>query len=197
MSIPLEDIYEYREAKEYALGKLASFIKTILPEHKIIRADRNSTIPVEKYITVRPMATGGLNPSGMGNYAIFKEVDKDGVESNVFQYSTNVQLKTYKGYANEDMEYLRESLSSGSVTYEIIGRDPLVGITNIGIVTNTPTPIDQQETEPGATMNLSVTFIAKRTNSYFGVIDKVTGVTKTDSEGNIIEEGFDVEKPTA
>lgn len=192
--IPIEDIKEYREAKEYALGVLAGFIKNTLPTHKIIRADRSYTIPTTKYVSVRPMATAGLNASGMGNQAYYTDTAEDGTITSVYQYSTSVQLKCYKEDANGDLEYLRETFKDKPSHYAYFGKDPLAGVTAFGMVTNTPQPIDQQEMEPCATMNMTVTFIAKRVST-FGNIEEVNGDLFTHASGGIIEDTFTSESP--
>lgn len=194
MVIPIEDIKEYREAREYALDTLAGFIANTLPDHRLILANKSYTIPTTKYVSVRAMANGGLNPSGMGNQAYYNNTADNGDITSVYQYALNVQLKCYKEDANGDLEYLRETFKDRPSHYEFFGKDPLVGVTGFGLVMDTPQPIDQQEMEPCATMNLTLTFIAKRVST-FGYITEVTGTTTTDSVGEEFTDEFEVVSP--
>jgi hypothetical protein len=95
--LTVADIEDHDQAYEFALERLAYLIKDTLPARKIIRADRDLSVPVEPYITVRPMIVSGMNPSSYGNDPLDRIEDGAGNEYDIFQWKVICDIKTYKG----------------------------------------------------------------------------------------------------
>ena len=109
-SLTVNDIQDHDAAYEFALERLAYLIKDVLPARKIIRADRDISVPVDPYITIRPMAVSGFNPSEYGNDSIKRMKDDSGNEYDIFQWKVVCDVKTYKGNAFSDLSRVKQAL---------------------------------------------------------------------------------------
>ena len=161
ISIPFDDVMEFDDAYEFALGQVAYYIKDLFPEKPVFRADRSLSVPTEPYVTIRPMTVGGMNPSDFGNESVQNFTASDGTLTQIYQHRLMVSIKCYKGSAVADATTLRKNLNKPVKHWEYFGKYKTVGIGSKSQVTNNPTPIDQQEMEAGATFNLGIYFLSK------------------------------------
>lgn len=198
-SIPLDDILEFEAAFEKTITVLASYVKDVLPNHEIIRADRDLSVPTVPYVTIRPVMGGGMNASSYGNDPIYTDYGDDETITYVFQYLCPVMIKCYKGNAFSDAMKLKQGFKNKARHYKFFKSDPTVGVTTFTQVRNDPTPIDQQTMETGAIFNVSLSFLSKEVETEsLGYVQKVEGLTftkETDSTP-IVGSGFDTENQT-
>ena len=188
-SLTVNDIQDHDAAYEFALERLAYLIKDALPNRKIIRADRDISVPVDPYITIRPMMVSGFNPSEYGNDPIKRMKDDSGNEYDIFQWKVVCDVKTYKGNAFSDLSRVKQALKKRVKHYEFFGKFQTVGVGAVSPVANSFTPIDNQEMEAGASTRITLHYICKDLDDSFGALDKVTGKTSTQST----EEPFSVD----
>ena len=178
---------------------MASYLKFTLPDHKIVRADRELSIYTTPYVAVRPVMAGGMNGSSYGNDPIYTDYGDDETITYVFQYICPVLIKCHKGHALGDATKVVQGLKNRAKHYKFFGSDPTIGVTNFTQVRNDPTPIDQQTMETGAVFNLSLSFLAKEVETEsLGYVQNAAGLTftkETDSTP-IVEVGYDTESQT-
>ena len=173
--LTVDDIMDHDEAYEFALERLAYLLKDTLPSRRIIRADRDLSVPVDPYITVRPMMISGMNPSDYGNDPIDRIEDSNGNEFDIFQWKVACDIKTYKGNAFTDLSRVKQALKKPVKHYDFFQRFKTVGVGMVTPVANSFTPIDDQEMEAGATMRITLHYICKDQDGVFGDIETVEG----------------------
>lgn len=194
MSVPLADIKEFEAAFDFVMDQLALFIKDVLPNHALIRADLDLTVPTTEYVSVRPLTGAGMNPSGYGNDHIYYEQNSvTGDETYVYQYFVPVFIKVYKGSAFSDANRVRQGFKNKTRHYNFFGNDQTIGVTNFTVITNDPTPIDDQTMQPGATFNVTLSFLAKEVSTSLGSIERVDGTVTTKSDSGDYVKDFSAE----
>mgnify|MGYP003139717133 CR=1 FL=1 len=181
-SLTVNDIQDHDAAYEFALERLAYLIKDVLPNRKIIRADRDISVPVDPYITIRPMVVSGFNPSEYGNDPFDRIEDEAGNEYDLFQWKIVCDVKTYKGNAFTDLIKVRHTLKHRVKHEEFFGKYKTVGVGAVSTIANSFTPIDNQEMEAGASTRITLHYICKALDDSFGVIETIEGVVKNGDE---------------
>lgn len=186
--IPLvEDVIKYCE------GKVLPFFKAVLPSRTPFLAHENYPVSTTPYITFRFIGQRGDNEGINGNGPILKEVGTDGSTTSVYEYVNVFEVRTFKDNAFGDLNKLKQSLKNSRIWYEYFGKVPEIGVRITSTVSNTPTPIDGQEWEAGATMNITISCLAKELDAGMGYISSVGVKTKTLKEDrSVIEEDSQV-----
>jgi len=181
-SLTVNDIKDNDDAYEFALDQLAYLIKDTLPAREIFRADLSMSVPVDPYITVRPMVVSGFNPSEYGNDPFDRIEDEAGNEYDLFQWKIVCDVKTYKGNAFTDLIKVRHALKHKVKHEEFFGKYKTVGVGAVSTIANSSTPIDNQEMEAGASTRITLHYICKALDDSFGNIETIEGVVKNDED---------------
>lgn len=154
-------------------GRLGDLVLEILPNHKLVLPDSDTPQEVTPYVTMDITESSGFHDNGLGNKPIYHEMDELGVTTDVYQEKCTCRIRTYKGNAFFDLKKVKSAISQPEIHYKYFGNDGIIGITSVGSVRRTPTVIDYQKLESGATMLVTLTYLHKVVNGDGFPIEKV------------------------
>lgn len=163
------------EETSYNLGATALYnlVKEVLPDHQLIASDADLPQSTTPYITLDPTEGSGFHDNGLGNKPIYHELKEDGTTIDVYQERCVWRLKSFKGKAFFDMKKIKSALEQPEIHYKHFGNNGVIGTTSIGTVRRTPTVIDYQRLENGATMLVTLTYLHQVINGDGFPIEKV------------------------
>jgi hypothetical protein len=170
----VNDLLSQDEAIDHALEQLAWFINDdkVLPNRQILLADEDDTTPTTDYITVRILSD--INKAGIYSESPMRYVmDAEGVETYIYSHILTVQLRTFIGSAFKDLRHIKTMLRNKNLNETYFHSDGTVAITQVGIVVNRPTIMNDQSTEPSAVMQVSLGYTWKYTENIGNYIEDI------------------------
>lgn len=172
--INIDNIPLVEDSVEFCQDKILPYLRTILPSHKMFLAEESFPVPTEPYLTLRFITQRGDNEGELGNSPVYKETDDIGGTTEIFEYLNVFELRIYKGNAYGELSKVKQSLKNKRLWYEYFGSSDEIGVRATTPVTNTATPIDLQEWETGASMNITLSCLTKEIDeglSYITTVD--------------------------
>lgn len=169
----IEDIKEFGEVYNDALVLLRDFVKERIPNRSVLKAENDKGEEISPYVTFRTLSTRYSNPSSYGNDPIRSRIYPDGSCNYVYSYTVPIILNFRKGEAFVDANRVVQSLKNDNKHYLSFGSRDDIGVVGVELVDTANTPIDQQGWETGATVSVTISFLAREYDAGLSFIENV------------------------
>ncbi len=169
----ISEILEEEAARMYALTQLRDAVRSVMPNRVPLLEDSNEAVITTPYIVYDQL--GDLNISGgLSDKPRFYEMEDNGTETYVYDGRLLVELSTYIGNAYTDLKTIKTALRNKRIkqTY-FTDTGGLVGIMDIRHIIDSPVLVYEQEMQPCARLQLTLSYVYKVVDTGGDVVDTI------------------------
>jgi len=168
----IKEVPLFRDSVAGLKENIGKMLKDVFPTHKLYFANKDITIPSEKYIVVKRNVRKG-NENGLNLVPTYSYLDANTREKYyVYHGTVSFRIKFHKDDAIDDAFYLKMLLSTDEFHYKWWGGD-IYGITRISDVTDDPVVVDFVEWEEGAIFTFECNYLFRHTYENADTIEKI------------------------